>query len=176
MRSGMGRRVLSLAMISVLVLGISGCRSKKAGMGEGFGDDYLDPLGGLDGGFALGPRGEFGTPVTDVRFETVSFAYDSFQIAGGERSKIEKVADYMLANSRVTVVVDGHCDERGSREYNLSLGEHRSLAVRAYLISLGVAGDRIQTRSFGAEQPLDPGHTEAAWARNRRAEFALYRP
>lgn len=175
MKSGVMRVLFSVVMVAALMIGAAGCKSKnpKAGMA---GDDFLNPLNGLDGDYSLAPRGEFGTPVSDVSFEDVSFAYDSFQIADSERKKIEVVADYLVKNAAMTVVVDGHCDERGSAEYNLSLGEHRALAVRAYLISLGVAGDRIQSRSFGEEQPLDSGHNESAWMRNRRGAFLLFRP
>ncbi len=176
MRSGTMRMVLSAVAVVLVAGAAAGCRSKGGAAGSVLGgDDFLDPLNPLDGGYSLAPRGEFGTPISDVRFENVSFAYDSFKVAESDRPRIEAVADYMLANPQVTVVVDGHCDERGSREYNLSLGEHRALAIRAYLISLGVAGDRIHTRSFGQEQPLDPGHNEAAWRINRRGEFSLYR-
>jgi len=175
MKSGAMRAVFSVMAAAVVAVATAGCRSKGAGTGVGPGDDILGPMSTTDGGFTLAPRGEFGVPVTDVRFENVAFAYDSFKVADTERRKIEEVANYMLRNPQVTVVVDGHCDERGSREYNLSLGEHRALAVRAYLISLGVAGDRIHTRSFGQEQPLDPGHNEAAWSMNRRGEFSLFR-
>lgn len=176
MKSDMFRKVFSVFALVVLVVGVSGCRSKNGANGEGLGDgEVLGPLNPLDGDYALAQRGDFGVPVNDVDFENVSFAYDSFTIGESERRKIEAVADYMVANPQTTVVIDGHCDERGSREYNLSLGEHRALAVRAYLISLGVAGDRIHTRSFGEEQPLDPGHHDAAWRANRRGEFSLYR-
>jgi peptidoglycan-associated lipoprotein len=173
MRSGAMRAVFSAVAVAVMVAGAAGCRSKGGPAGAG-GEDVLDPLNPLDGGYSLAPRGEFGTPITDVQFENVAFSYDSFKIADSERRKIEEVANYMLRSPDVTVVVDGHCDERGSREYNLSLGEHRALAVRAYLISLGVAGDRIHTRSFGQEQPLDPEHNEAAWSKNRRGAFSLF--
>lgn len=175
MRSGTIRAVFCVMTAAVLVLGTSGCKKKNGANGEGLGGgEILDPLNPL-GGYALAERGEFGVPVSDVKLENVSFAYDSFTIADSERSKIETVANYMVANPETTVVVDGHCDERGSREYNLSLGEHRALAIRAYLISLGIAGERIHTRSFGQEQPLDPGHNEAAWLVNRRGEFSLFR-
>jgi len=168
-------RLVQGVCIMVLLSGV-GCRSRQAGNGEvGAGGENLIPLN-MDGTYALGPRGDFGQPIQDVSFENVQFGYDSFQIPPVERRKIEQVADYLLANPGTTVLVDGHCDERGSREYNLSLGEHRALAVRAVLISLGVSGDRVHTRSFGSEQPLDPGSSEAAWARNRRCEFALFRP
>ncbi len=175
MRSGTMRTVFSVMTVAALVLGSAGCKKKNGATGEGLGGgEILDPMNQL-GGYSLAERGEFGVPITDVKLENVSFAYDSFTIADSERSKIEAAANYMVANPETTVVVDGHCDERGSREYNLSLGEHRALAVRAYLISLGVAGERIHTRSFGQEQPLDPGHNEAAWLANRRGEFSLFR-
>lgn len=176
MKSGIIRVVLSVATLAVLVLGAAGCKSKNGPGGSGLGPgESLPPFDMGGPGWSEGVRTEFGEPVIGVNFENVSFAYDSFTIAQSERRKIEVVADYLLANPQTTVVIDGHCDERGSREYNLSLGEHRALAVRAYLISLGVAGDRIHTRSFGEEQPLDPGHNEAAWLINRRGEFSLFR-
>jgi outer membrane protein OmpA-like peptidoglycan-associated protein len=171
------RFVLSFVLIAVLSVGF-GCRSKQAMTdGEMTGSDLLDPTA-LDGNYALGPRGEFGQPVSEAEFQTenVLFSYDSFQIPPSERIKIEAVAEFMLDNPETTVLVDGHCDERGSREYNLSLGEHRALSIRAILISLGVAGDRIQTRSFGSEMPLDPASNESAWRLNRRGEFSLFRP
>jgi peptidoglycan-associated lipoprotein len=152
----------------------AGCRTKDSFGGEG--DDIVDPtiLGG-DGAYPLAERMEDGTRVTDVQFESVLFAYDSFQIAPSEIGKIEQVAAYMGRNPGVRLVLEGHCDERGSREYNMSLGEYRALAVRAHLIRLDVDGAGIQTRSYGEEMPADPGHTEAAWRRNRRVEFALFR-
>jgi peptidoglycan-associated lipoprotein len=134
----------------------------------------LTPGGGVDLN-PLGERTEFGIPVKGVSFEPVHFNYDSYRISDTDTSTIESVADYMTSHSDVRLVCDGHCDERGSREYNMSLGEHRALAVRAYLITLGVSGDRIQTRSFGEEQPMDPGHSESAWRQNRRVEFSLFR-
>ncbi|MDE0179549.1 MAG: OmpA family protein, partial [Gammaproteobacteria bacterium] len=70
------------------------------------------------------------------------------------------------------VNIEGHCDERGTREYNLALGERRSEAVRRYLISAGVRSTQIETVSFGEERPVDPGHDESAWAKNRRAEMS----
>ena len=108
-------------------------------------------------------------------FAPVHFAYDSFLIPPPEVSKIEQVGQFLLENASRVLVVEGNCDERGSNEYNLSLGEQRAGAVRKYLIDLGIDGMRVQTRSFGEEKPLDPGHNEAAWAKNRRAEFVVYK-
>lgn len=152
----------------------SGCGTFKRGKDRDAGVDELMPEQ-LEGDFALSERHEAGDRITDVMFENVLFAYDSFQIAPGETAKIERVATYMSQNPGVSLVLEGHCDERGSREYNVSLGEYRALAVRAHLIRLGVDAERIQTLSYGEEQPLDPGHSESAWRVNRRVEFALYR-
>ena len=174
MKLSIEKSILSYIVCGLLALSMVGCRSSDEEL-SGYDGDVIDSVGMNGDEYELAPRGEFGTPITDVAFENVAFPYDSFQIADSERGKIEQVAEYMNSNSGVTVVIDGHCDERGSREYNLSLGEHRALAVRAYLISLGVSGDAVQTRSFGEEQPIDPGHDAAAWSNNRRGEFSLYR-
>ena len=72
-----------------------------------------------------------------------------------------------------TVTIEGHCDERGTAEYNLALGERRAVAARAYLVSLGISADRLRTVSYGKEFPFDPGHDEAAFAKNRRAHFVI---
>jgi peptidoglycan-associated lipoprotein len=71
------------------------------------------------------------------------------------------------------VTIEGHCDERGTAEYNLALGERRAVAVRTYLVALGIAPDRLRSVSYGKEFPFDPGHTDAAWAQNRRAHFVI---
>lgn len=115
-----------------------------------------------------------GAPVHGVGLEPVRFGYDSARIDPDEGGKIVAAAEYLKRNARVSVVVEGHCDERGSREYNLSLGERRALAARAYLLELGIESGRIHTRSLGEEKPADPGHSEGARARNRRAEFIPY--
>ncbi len=107
-------------------------------------------------------------------FSPVLFAYDSSQVSAGERAKIEAVASHLKQNSAHSVILEGHCDERGSREYNLALGERRALAVRTYLIGLGIASDRTQTKSFGEENPAAPGHDDGSWSQNRRGEFVLY--
>ena len=72
-----------------------------------------------------------------------------------------------------TVTIEGHCDERGTAEYNLALGERRAVAAQAYLVSLGIPASRVKTVSYGKEFPFDPGHDEAAWAKNRRAHFVI---
>ena len=108
-------------------------------------------------------------------FAPVHFAYDSFVLPPQEVSKIDDVAKFLAANMDRVVNIDGHCDERGSNEYNLSLGEQRAQSVRKYLLDTGIDASRVQTRSFGKEKPLDPGHNEGAWAKNRRGEFIVYK-
>ena len=152
-----------------------GCPKKNTYKGyEGYEDDLgrLNPIE-----IPMPDRLNFDdmTLDTSAEFENVRFRYDNYQVDSEEVYKVEEVARYMQGEPSTYLITEGHCDERGSREYNLSLGEHRSQAVRAYLISLGIAPDRIQTRSLGEEQPLDPGHGEDAWLNNRRAEFSIYR-
>jgi len=161
--------VLLVGLISVLAV-TSGCKKKD----EFGGEDMIVPEE-LEGDIALSERFEDGTRVTAVRFDNILFGYDSYRISDSEVPKAESAAEYMRANARIRLVTEGHCDERGSREYNMSLGEHRSLAVRAYLVGLGIDASRIQSRSYGEENPSDAGHHESAWRRNRRVEFVFYK-
>ena len=105
--------------------------------------------------------------------DTVFFAFDSHALTSEARSTLDRQAAWLQSNSGVTVRVEGNCDERGTQEYNLALGERRALAVRGHLISLGVSGDRLITISYGEELPADQGQNEIAWASNRRAHFAI---
>jgi len=107
---------------------------------------------------------------------TVHFKFDSAAILGSEESNIEGVASALKANSAAKVRVEGNCDERGTEEYNRSLGERRALAAREALAKAGIDPDRIQTQSFGKDKPADTGHDESAWAKNRRDEFVLLTP
>ena len=90
------------------------------------------------------------------------------------RESLNKDADYLLKKApSLKVQIEGHCDERGSDEYNMALGEKRAKAAFSYLVTLGVPAARLSIISYGKEKPADPGHDEAAWAKNRRAEFAV---
>ena len=100
------------------------------------------------------------------------FAYDSAALNPAQAAICEAVASHLMG--RGGVILEGHADERGSRDYNLTLGERRALAVRAYLIELGVSPSQIQTRSYGEEKPANGNHDETAWSENRRVEFAIY--
>jgi peptidoglycan-associated lipoprotein len=107
---------------------------------------------------------------------TVHFDFDSSAVKAQEKQKVSVVADYLKANAMDAVEIEGHCDERGTEEYNRSLGERRALALREQLVSLGVSADRIDTLSYGKDRPVDPGHNESAWKQNRRGEFILETP
>jgi peptidoglycan-associated lipoprotein len=109
-----------------------------------------------------------------VKYDHVFFDYDSAQIRESERAKVEAVADFLRKNPRAGVIIAGHCDERGSREYNMALGERRALAVRQYLVGLGINASVIQTVSYGEENPAAFGTGESVWSQNRRAEFSFF--
>jgi peptidoglycan-associated lipoprotein len=104
---------------------------------------------------------------------TVHFEYDSSAVKPGEKSKVKAVADYLKANTADAVEIEGHCDERGTEEYNRSLGDRRALALREALAAQGVDPMRVDTISYGKDRPVDTGKSEAAHRKNRRGEFVL---
>jgi len=106
-------------------------------------------------------------------FQPVFFALDSSDVEGAAQQALNANAEILKKYPTWVITVEGHADERGTAEYNLALGERRAMAARTYLVSLGVSGDRLRTVSYGKEFPFDPGHDEAAWAKNRRAQFVL---
>jgi peptidoglycan-associated lipoprotein len=101
------------------------------------------------------------------------FQVDSFELDNEGRAVVSSNAELLKRYPTWTVTIEGHCDERGTAEYNLALGERRALAVRTYLLSLGIAPARIRTVSYGKEFPFDPAHSEGAYAKNRRAHFVI---
>ena len=188
-------KTLFLCMIMALAapLAMTGCSKKKPaadqaaasaadqnsggaateGMGEpeplttpeGQGYDFA---GGQTGGDGSISEGRTSGPMLPVYF-----AFDSSHIEQDQISRIEHNADFIKDNSGIHVRIEGNCDERGSREYNLALGERRAKAAKRYLINLGVAADRLNTVSWGEEKPLVYGQDEQSWAQNRRDDFVL---
>lgn len=142
--------------------------------------------GGADGDYVSGtPLGTplpervegasfLGSNVDRSRFSPVYFGFDSVTVGGGERAKLQAVAEFAKGGG-ATIIIAGFTDERGTPEYNRGLGERRALTVREELIKLGAPGGRLQTVSFGEEMPADSGSGEGAWAKNRRAEFGVVR-
>ena len=180
-----------LAVFAVgLAVAASGCKYDKAGKGgAGAGDDArgsdidtqeinADSDNRADTGSISGvSEGKFEDlypRCTDVDFTPVYFGFDSTVVPAGELGKIDAVAQHQTAKADHVVVIEGNCDERGSSEYNMALGENRAIIVRNYLVQSGIAADRIQTRSYGEEKPAVDGHDESAWAKNRRGEFAIF--
>jgi peptidoglycan-associated lipoprotein len=103
----------------------------------------------------------------------VMFEYDSSELTSAAQQSLNENAGVLKKYPTWAVTIEGHCDERGTAEYNLALGERRAVTARAYLVSLGISADRLRTVSYGKEFPFDPGRDEAAYARNRRAHFVI---
>ena len=117
-------------------------------------------------------RGKTATARSELR--TVYFDYDSAELTGQGQQTLDGNADWLLAHPNLQIQIEGHCDERGTSEYNLNLGDRRAKSAKAYLVSKGVTADNLHTISYGEERPIDPGHSESAWAKNRRVQFLVY--
>jgi peptidoglycan-associated lipoprotein len=105
--------------------------------------------------------------------EDVYFEFDSIRLTPDAQEILSKKAQWLQANSAATVTIEGHCDNRGTNEYNLALGEGRAQSARAFLVDLGIESSRLNTISYGEERPLDGAQAEEAWAKNRRAHFVI---
>jgi len=158
-----------LITTAIVVLAIAGCKSKPKNevtenVGTGTGEPAVDStamnfdLAGSDSGKING-------------LVTVNFEYDKSSLSGESKRKIQSNAEWIKNNPKVKVQIEGHCDARGSIEYNVALGERRANAVKSYLTSLGVSSERLSVISYGKEKPLDSADNEQAWSRNRRANF-----
>ena len=135
-----------------------------------------DKSGGSSGAAAGGTAGEVtATPGSQAHLEQVTssdrvfFEFDQYALTSEGRAQVQRWASWMLANPNASILVEGHCDERGTRDYNLALGARRSFAVKSALQALGVSGSRVETTTFGKERPAVMGSTEAAWSLNRRS-------
>lgn len=181
----------------LLSLAATGCKSKKGGptpLGNGGGAPLIgdrdlaggNPLGtgmndfsgtSLENPAGLEAAGFDPDLMNQDRMAlaayTIYFAHDSSAINSGEQSKLESVAAALNADMSAKLLIEGHCDERGTEEYNRSLGERRALSAREALAALGVDPVRIATRSYGEDRPADTGSGPESWAKNRRGEFIL---
>lgn len=135
---------------------VSGFRQQAVGDGANAGDTVL-------------------AAVSVSGLERIMFDYDAFTLSAQAQEILTRNAAYIKANKGMKVVIEGHCDERGSDEYNLSLGERRALAAKTFLVSLGIAESQLTIISYGEELPLDKSRGEAGWSKNRRAEFKAVR-
>ncbi len=149
-----------LIIVTLLMLVMASCSKSRGGAGSPEGYDGLD-----EGSIPIATKGQV--------LSDVNFSYDSSALSTSAKDALQRNAQWMRSNSSTKVIVEGHCDERGTSEYNLALGERRAKAAYDYLRSLGVGASQMSTISYGEELPLDPGKNEAAYARNRRAHFAV---
>lgn len=164
--------VLTLVALALSLVALTGCHKKgkipppmTGGPGSG---------GGLEGDSnrPVGDSSMAGMePVSPELMPIVYFDYDSPNIRADQVARLGQSADYLKKNGSVRVRVEGNCDERGTAEYNMGLGEKRAEAIAAFLASRGVSRDRLATLSRGEENPVEMGHSESSWAKNRRGEF-----
>lgn len=105
--------------------------------------------------------------------EDIYFDFDKSNLLLLAQDVLRRKAEWLWSNPEISVIIEGHCDERGTNEYNLALGDRRAESARSFLVDLGIASSRLTTISYGEERPVDPGHNEEAWAKNRRAHFTI---
>ncbi len=161
---------LILAVVVVLAMTFSlGCAKKQVGSVPGEGQQ-VGQQGPSDAELAARNLEQAKRVIMS---EKIYFAFDSFDLTPEARTILSRKADVLRQQPNLKVIVEGHCDERGTEEYNLALGERRAQAAYKYLTALGVNAVQLETISYGEERPADPGHGEAAWANNRRCEFRL---
>ncbi len=143
-----GLKILAVCLLAVVA---TGCSCRTAGSGDA----------------------NIGTATTDGPLKDIHFAFDSYKIDQSGKDILAANAEWLKGNAGKKVQVEGHCDERGTNEYNMVLGANRARAAADQLRALGVEASRISTVSYGEELPVDPRHNEEAWAKNRRAHFKV---
>jgi peptidoglycan-associated lipoprotein len=167
------KRTNLLVLCAILVLA-GAC--KKDAAGPGTGEDGAGGIGeeGLGGGSLDKVKRGLG-PEEDGILKDVHFGYDSDDVEPSEQGRLAQNVAWLRDNPRAKVELEGHCDSRGTIEYNLGLGARRASSVKDYLIGQGIAADRMSTISYGKELPLCQDESEACWARNRRVHFVVLR-
>ena len=156
-----------LALVAASLVAV-GCASKKPNNNP----DSLTANGGNNTGLSLELKGDSDSG-TAGGLQTVYFGFDSSTLGSDAQETLKANAEFLKANGSVDIQIEGHADERGGIQYNLALGERRAKAVRDYLVALGVAQKRVSVISYGKEKPVAFGHEEAAWSKNRRANFVV---
>lgn len=193
------RKILSLMMISAMAIGLAmsvgGCAKKKVTAEEQMGGPAMEeraPQPGEPGYEKIYEEGMGGkqesldsrTSAMDAETNILEgrtsgpmlpiyFDFDKSNIRDDQRTRLENNADFLKQNAAARVRIEGNCDERGTNEYNMALGERRALSAKKYLMNLGIHNDRLHTISYGEEKPLLYGHDELSWAQNRRDDFVL---
>ncbi len=176
MHSAKVRFLLSLFIGLGMLLSVSGCAKKQV-------KQEKTDQGALAGAQDAALKGQdialedanlnFVEPQDKTIFAEIYFDYDSSNIQEKAKPTLASISGWMNSNASKHILIEGHCDERGTKEFNLALGEQRSLSVRRYLVGLGIEPKRLHTISYGEERPAQQGHNEAAWSKNRRAHFLI---
>ena len=172
------KKLLSITLASVLASTIVGCAS-KGGNSASDSDNAMSKAGenstidaqGLSGAKLSAQDAENLKAAGFERKNIIYFDYDSINLKGNDEQTVEKHAQYLLDNPGVKIMLEGHADERGSREYNMALGEKRAYSIKKLLQLKGVGKQQVNTVSFGEERPDIDGHSEDSWSANRRAVF-----
>jgi len=169
----MYRKILGLFAAVIL---LAGCETAPTSSQGAAGGGATTTLGQGQGQVAAAPVGPVPGSAEDMRVnvgDRVFFDFDRSDLKPEARAQIERWAAWLTRYPQRTVVIEGHCDERGTREYNLALGERRANAALQYLLSLGIAANRVTTISYGKERPTVVGSNEAAWSQNRRGVLGI---
>jgi len=163
--------ILTVVLCMVMVLGVAGCKKNKPPLTTDVTPSTTNETTSGDGLPGVNQEDLLFEPGSKYGLQTVQFDYNSSSLRADSMDTLRGNAEKIKQFPNAYIQIAGHCDERGTQEYNLALGERRALAVRNYLIQLGVSGDRLVTISYGKEFPVVAGSNEEAWAQNRRAEF-----
>ncbi|MEQ8160686.1 MAG: peptidoglycan-associated lipoprotein Pal [Smithellaceae bacterium] len=177
----MKKNLIWIGFIIVLAFSLSmfaGCAEKKAVVKEGEAGEVTSGQTGKAGlaGEQAGREKQGQSSIAAAAkgvIKDIYFDFDKSSIRPDAREVLKTNANWFLENNNVSIIIEGHCDERGTAEYNMALGQRRADEAKKYLINLGVEEETVKTISYGKERPFDPGHDEEAWAKNRRGHFVV---
>jgi peptidoglycan-associated lipoprotein len=183
------RRIACFLMILCAVLLLTGCPKKtlepvvpevtkpqpetQTGTTSEQPSMKMETPGAGQGSAAPGGKSDLAKAKAAFENTDIHFVFDSFDLTTEAKKILAEKAAFLSSHPNIKISIEGHCDERGTEEYNLALGERRAKAAQDYLVFLGIGPERLATVSYGEEKPVDPGHNEAAWVKNRRAHFAI---
>jgi peptidoglycan-associated lipoprotein len=163
------RNVIIFLCVTIFVLAYAGCAEKQLTKSDGTAytqSESATQNSNKEQAMSVQAASQSISDLKDIHFD-----FDQYSIRPEDRKILSSLADYLLKNKNVKIVIEGNCDERGTAEYNLALGDHRAQEAKKYLVNSGVDRKRIKVVSYGKERPLDPAHNEEAWVKNRRDHF-----